>query len=222
MDSDWQRAHSPEQKEQRRAAILEAAAALFDERPIADISIGEVAKRAGVAKGSIYRYFATKEEVFLGLLQSDLDAWFEALVAALAGLSGKGSAAEVAALVVRTLRRRQVMIRLLSSLFFDIEKNLSLEAATAFKRWLLEEVGAAGAALEAALPGLSEGGGGRMLLRLNALVAGLWPMAHPAGNMKEVLAARGMAPLRVNFLEELEDAFAALLAGAVARGPGRR
>jgi len=143
VDAEWQRAHSPEQKEQRRAAILEAAAALFQERPIAEISIGEVAQRAGLAKGSVYRYFATKEEVFLGLLHAELDGWFDALVAALARSPAGASPASVSALVVQTLRSRETMIRLLAALFVDIEKNLSLEAARTFKRWLLERVGAA-------------------------------------------------------------------------------
>jgi len=209
----FQRAHSAEQKEQRREAILAAAAELFRERAIADISIGEVAERAGLAKGSVYRYFATKEEVFLGLLTRDLDVWFDAITATLRGAGCAASPESVASLVVASLRPRERMLRLLARLSSDIEQNLSIEAARVFKKWLLDRILAAGAAFEAALPALPEGAGARAILRLDALVSGLWPMAHPVGTMKKVLAAPRMAPLRLDFHGELEASFAALLAG---------
>jgi AcrR family transcriptional regulator len=209
----WQRAHSAEQKEQRREAILAAAAELFRERAIIDISIGEVAEHAGLAKGSVYRYFATKEEVFLGLLTVDLDAWFDEVTALLRALPCGATPGDVAALVVRTLGPRERMLRLLARLSSDIEQNLSIEAARVFKRWLLDRVLSAGEAFEAALPALPEGGGARATLRLAALVSGLWPMAHPVGSMKKVLATPKMAPLRLEFESELEASFGALLAG---------
>ncbi|MDC3959287.1 TetR/AcrR family transcriptional regulator [Polyangium jinanense] len=209
----WQRAHSAEQKEQRREAILGAAADLFRERSLDDISIGEVAERAGLAKGSVYRYFATKEEVFQALFLQGLGAWFDEVMPALRGLPRDTSPDDVAALVVRTLAPREPMLRLLAINSCDIEKNLSLEAARASQRWMLEHIVVAGAAFEAALPALPEGGGVRAILRLGALVSGLWPMGHPIGAMKKVLAAPKMAPLRVDFYGELEVSFAALLAG---------
>ncbi|MDI1444463.1 TetR/AcrR family transcriptional regulator [Polyangium sp. 6x1] len=209
----WQRAHSAEQKEQRREAILGAAAELFRERSIDDISIGEVAEHAGLAKGSVYRYFATKEEVFLALFLQALGAWFEEIMPLLRGIARDTSPYDVSALVVRTLAPREPMLRLLASNSCDIEQNLSFEAARASKRWMLEHIVVAGAAFEAALPGLPEGGGTRAILRLGALVSGLWPMGHPVGSMKKVLAAPKMAPLRVDFYGELEASFGALLAG---------
>lgn len=224
-DAGWQRAHSPEQKAERRGAILDAAAALFRERPIAAISIGEVAQRAGIAKGSVYRYFATKEEIFLDLLVRELEGWFDALGPALAPLASTARAGDppaLAACLVETLRPRETMLRLLSRLFSDIEENLSLEAVRAFKRWLLDRVGAAGGAIEAALPSLPAGAGARVVLRLNALVAGLWPMASPAGNTKKALSAPRMAPLRVDFFPELEAALGAMLAGMAAAPPAAR
>jgi len=211
--NEWQRAHSPEQKEQRKTAILTAAAALFQKRRLSEISIAEVAERAGLAKGSVYRYFRTKEEVFLELLRADLDVWFDALLAELAAAGRKGRAPAVASSMVKSLRPYETMLRLLAALFSDIEPNLSLKAARSFKRWALERVGAAGVALEAALPGLPTRSGAQAILHLHALIAGLWPMSHPLGNMKKVLATPEMAPLRVEFFTELEAALSSLLVG---------
>ncbi len=53
--------------EQRRAEILEAALALFSSKGFHDTTMEEVAHSAGVAKGTIYLYFQSKEHVLLAL-----------------------------------------------------------------------------------------------------------------------------------------------------------
>jgi AcrR family transcriptional regulator len=52
---------------QRRAEILEAALELYSSKGFHDTTMEEVAHAAGVAKGTIYLYFASKEHVLLAL-----------------------------------------------------------------------------------------------------------------------------------------------------------
>jgi AcrR family transcriptional regulator len=56
-------------KEARPGEILEAAYAIFIEHGFAAARLEDVAKRAGIAKGTIYRYFADKEALFLAVMQ---------------------------------------------------------------------------------------------------------------------------------------------------------
>ena len=56
--------------EARRAAILEAALEEFTARGYEGARLDDVAKRAGVAKGTIYLYFADKEALFQDLVRS--------------------------------------------------------------------------------------------------------------------------------------------------------
>src|SRR5215472_5985858 len=53
----------------RREAILEAALDEFSARGFAAARLEDVAKRAGVAKGTIYLYFADKEALFQELVR---------------------------------------------------------------------------------------------------------------------------------------------------------
>src|SRR5215213_3553561 len=56
--------------EERRAAILAAALEEFTARGYEGARLDDVAKRAGVAKGTIYLYFADKEALFQDLVRS--------------------------------------------------------------------------------------------------------------------------------------------------------
>ncbi|MGQ0636150.1 MAG: TetR/AcrR family transcriptional regulator [Planctomycetaceae bacterium] len=56
---------NPALLERRTEEILSAAAKLFAERGYADADTQELADRVGVGKGTLYRYFASKRELFL-------------------------------------------------------------------------------------------------------------------------------------------------------------
>jgi AcrR family transcriptional regulator len=58
-----------EKQAQTRAALIDAAAALFVDRGLHATSVEAIAARAGYTRGAFYANFATKEEVFAALLQ---------------------------------------------------------------------------------------------------------------------------------------------------------
>lgn len=66
------RGASPEKTAQTRQTIVDAALAEFLEKGFADSTIESVAKRAGVAKGLIYRYFEAKEALFSAVVQQEI------------------------------------------------------------------------------------------------------------------------------------------------------
>jgi AcrR family transcriptional regulator len=61
-----------EQSEARREAILAAALDEFAARGFAETRLDDIAKRAGVAKGTIYLHFLDKEDLFQELIRSAL------------------------------------------------------------------------------------------------------------------------------------------------------
>ena len=54
-----------ELQERRRAEILDTATAVFAENGFAAADVQEIANKTGVGKGTVYRYFPSKEELFL-------------------------------------------------------------------------------------------------------------------------------------------------------------
>lgn len=54
-------------KEEKRLDIARASIEFFAQKGIAQTSIDEIAKNAGVAKGTVYLYFKNKEEIILAI-----------------------------------------------------------------------------------------------------------------------------------------------------------
>jgi AcrR family transcriptional regulator len=63
--------------EERPKQILDAALAVFAERGLAAARLDDIAKRAGVSKGTIYLYFANKEELFRGVVRGTVISFIE-------------------------------------------------------------------------------------------------------------------------------------------------
>lgn len=59
--------------ETRRALVLDAARAVFEELGIEGANIREIARRAGYTPGAIYSYFDSKEAIYGALLAESLD-----------------------------------------------------------------------------------------------------------------------------------------------------
>jgi AcrR family transcriptional regulator len=77
--------------EQRRAAILEAAVAVFADRGFHSASIDDVATAAGISKALIYEHFESKQELYASLLDQEADELFARLAEAVAGISDPGA-----------------------------------------------------------------------------------------------------------------------------------
>ncbi|AUX40831.1 TetR family transcriptional regulator [Sorangium cellulosum] len=244
--SSTRRARKEEQKEERRQIIIDAAWQLFQETPYPEVTMAQVAERTRLAKGTLYLYFTTKEELFLAVVDQELTKWFEDVNLHLRALDAsrgeahtarprpartrrgaaappKDAAANVAALLATSLAARSAMTRLLTILHSVLEQNVSYEAALRFKLSLLTNVERTGSLLERCLPSLSPGQGGPLLIRMYALVIGMRQVCDPSDVIRDIRSRPDMALFRIDFGEELRTSFAVLLGAASAPplGPER-
>ncbi len=204
------RARGPEAKDERRRQLKDAAREVFDGGTFAEVTMAAVVGRAGLAKGTIYLYYRTKEALFLEVLADELDAWFEALGAELpAGAPPEASAGALA----DTLVARPRLLRLLALLHAVLEENVDVDTAREFKTRLAERLLAADAELGPRIPGFGRGDLARLLLRTHALVVGLGAMASPSAPVAAVLCDPALAFLRVDLRAELAAALADWLRG---------
>ncbi|HDR7517700.1 helix-turn-helix domain-containing protein [Bacillus mobilis] len=76
MKKDWLEeliaATNTDKRNERQMRILEAAVDMFGEKGYAATSTSEIAKRAGVAEGTIFRYYKTKKDLLLAVVMPTL------------------------------------------------------------------------------------------------------------------------------------------------------
>ena len=90
------RAVSDEDKSARRGEIMAAAKKVFARRGFHATTIADIAKQAGLAYGSVYWYFDSKDELFHALMAVEESALRNHVTAALAQMSEVGLPAESA------------------------------------------------------------------------------------------------------------------------------
>jgi len=134
-----QRARSAEQKALRRQAVLEAAETYF-------LEVGaQLAKKAGVVKGTLYLYFKTREELFLTLYEQSLIRWSQAFVAGLSDsmsspMSNPISSKAYAQALHNTALADGTFVPLLIRLEHVIEHNVAIPRLIESKRVFIRQV----------------------------------------------------------------------------------
>lgn len=215
-----QRAISGEEKLERREAILNAAVELLAGDDYHDISIARIARKAGLAKGTIFLYFRTKEELFLQLQMREYKSWFEDINRRLdASLQHKkeSSIYEFVENIMASVGGHPMMIRLTPILHVILERNIDYKTALEFKRFLLSEIYTTGRLIERCLPFLRKNDGSRFLLHLQVLLIGLIQLSRPAPLVKQVIEKEGMEVFQMNYEENLSEMLALLINGMKVR-----
>ena len=200
------RARSELDKIARHDDIVIEAGRAIDRLGVEAFTMDAVAAGLGLAKGTLYRYFATREALVLAVLRVDLVEWFGHIDHQLAGTSAAG----LDELLVRSLVDRPRMLQLLAVVPSTLERNVPFDLALDFKSFLLARTIHIGASIDRVLVA-PEGSGAQLIVRLNACLIGLYLGGHPAPVVTQVLDRPEFAPLRVDLAQELGHVTRALV-----------
>jgi AcrR family transcriptional regulator len=219
----FQRARSEEQRAARRRAVLDAAAAMLAEMPVARISLNELSRRAGLAKSNVLRYFDSREAVLLELLDVAWRGWLEQLAGELAdGVPAAAPLAErverVAAVLAGSLGRQPVLCDLLGAQAAVLERNVSPRVAADFKRAALGNTQRLAELVRARVAELGEPGAFQFVGAAGLVAGAVWVHTHPSAAMLAAYESDPeLAAMRLEFATVLRELLAVLLAGVLAR-----
>jgi len=214
-----QRAIQAEDKHERQQSILDAAARVLARSPERIANVAEVADEAGLAKGTVYLYFPSKEELLLAVHERNIDGFFRALLARLAD-SAPATVADVLALTHKYMVEPPLFLPLAARCFGMMGQGVPVEAALAFKQRMGERLSQAGAGLERHFTELKAGDGVALLRHSYALIIGLWQMspAAQAHNVACALPPFDESPVfSYDYAAEVDRALLALWGGTVGR-----
>ena len=215
------RAIATEDKAERRQEILDAVEALYLRHPDRMPSVAEVATRAGVAKGTVYLYFPSKEEMLLALHELHVERFFAQLGKKLRE-PGPLAFDDIFPITRDHMIRVPGYLALTSRCFGMMDREIPIEVAIAFKARVAQILMAAGAGLERHFKGLAPGGGLVILMHSYALIVGLWQLVHPNERFGKAMNRPEVKLLMLDYETEVEKALRALWTGAMNSKGGKQ
>ncbi|SDF56608.1 transcriptional regulator, TetR family [Lentzea fradiae] len=216
----FQRARTEEQRNERRRQILDAAAALLAEKPVADLTLTGLSHRVGLAKANVLRYFESREAVLLALLEAEIAGWLAEMdtTTPLEGGSARERADRFAELVATSLARRPALCDLMSAQSSVLEHNISAETAIRHKYAIRGHVDVLIGITRRHVPELSPEDSGHLLELLMLVSVAAWPASRPPQAVLDAYTADPeLGALRIDYAEMVRSAVALTAAGLLTR-----
>jgi AcrR family transcriptional regulator len=223
----FQRARSEEQREARRQAVLGAAAAMLAEMPVAEVTLNELSRRAGLAKSNVLRYFESREAVLLELLDAAWQGWLVQLDQDLSAAVDRSAPItsrcdRLAAVVAASLAAQPMLCDLISAQAAVLERNVSPQVAAQYKRASMACIDALGSLMRRCVPELGEQDAVKLAGATIMTTGALWPHTQPSAAMLVAYEDDPeLAAMRLDFTATIREVVEVMSAGLLARD-GRR
>ena len=130
---DYKRARTDEQKEERMSQIKKAADELFKSMPYTEINLSNIAEKLDWSRANLYKYVTTKEEIYLELTQDRMCEYLNSLITVFPE-GCKFSPETVAEIWTAQVASHEDYFRYVSFLLTIIERNVTVERLTVFKK----------------------------------------------------------------------------------------
>jgi AcrR family transcriptional regulator len=212
------RARTPENKERRTADLLGSARELAQAQGVRSLTLTAIATRAGVHVSGVRRYFESREEILLVLAGREWTDWAGAVAQRLDASERPMPSTTLARLLAGSLKERPLFCDLLAHAQVSLEREVSAASVRAYKVTALDAVARLTAALNRAIPGLTDEAARNLIAAATALAATLWQTANP-GEVLATLYAEdpGLAHAQAEFAPRMTEILDALITGLIAR-----
>ena len=201
---NYQRARSHEEKNERLNSILSAAERMFAENVYEACNLNVIAATVGITKTALYRYFRSKELIFLEIYKHQLAE----IVPSLQVCLQKKDAVGLSAL----LSSRPLFCRLSAILTTVLERPLSVAEARSFKLTVLQLLEPCVVTLVSE-HGFTPEAAAMWLMQLLVAVVGCWHVCHTSPMMNEALATPELACFQLNFDGLLQQQISMMMQG---------
>ena len=202
---------SPELTAARKEEIMKACEQLYRSMSFKEITLKEIGEVTSFTRTSIYNYFQTKEEIFLGLFQREYELWCEALEGIL-NCKEMLSRKQLADRIAETLSDRELMLKLLAVNLYDMEENSRLERLVAFKKAYGRSVDLMKQIVARFCLEWDDAARQSVVISALQFLHGLYPYAHHTEKQEEAMKQAGVLPVQMTVKEFAQIGLRRLLA----------
>lgn len=210
---DWQRATTDEQIESRKNDIFKAALSLFKERGYENVSFNGIAKEANFTKSNMYRYFKSKEDIFLSIFGEMFNTWQTDYIGELKRLNANESYVVFAQTWVDSYLKYPNFLDLIPLLFTSLEKNSSYNQLIKFKRMSKELLYHVALEVGRIYPSLNPDRAFKLINSSFATTSSFWASNFQNETLKEIYEQDEFKFLKPNFKEDLTSSIEIFLRG---------
>ncbi|MBI4854677.1 MAG: TetR family transcriptional regulator [Acidobacteria bacterium] len=197
------RAISDDLKDIRRESILNAVDFLLTKHSMQEISMENVAETIKLAKGTLYLYFKTKEELFLSLLERAYLSWFEEIEIWVSAQE-KVDIANFAEFIAESFSKKSTLLLLAPYSESILEKNILLERIIEYKRTMNLRLIALSLKISEKMPSVDVEKITLSFMFVHAAIVGLYFKAFPSKIMLEALKQPDLSKLKLDFKPSLQ------------------
>ena len=182
---------TPEQIAKKREEIVSACEQLYQTKSFREITLKDISEITSFSRPTIYNYFETKEEIFLGLFQREYDRWNKDLTAILSG-SEHLTKQELADGIANSLAGREQLLKLLSMNNYDMEANSRQELLNTFKQSYGRSMELTRMLLEKFCPDMSEADIQNFIYTFYPFMFGIYPYTEVTEKQRLAMKEAGI------------------------------
>ena len=210
---NWQRARTDEKKNERKQVIYQAAITLFKSSGYDKVSFNAIAAEAGFTKSNMYRYFSSKDDIFLSVFAELFESWVEDFDQQLQRLQQEVDAKVFADIWLNSLLAHEKLLDLMPILFVSLEKNSSFEQLLEFKRLSMNLLYRLTISITRIYPDIKDDKAFKLLTLSYAATASQWAASKQSEALEKIYQLDEFQALKPDFENDLITAIEIIIHG---------
>ncbi len=210
---NWQRARTDEKKNERKEAIYQAAFTLFKKNGYDKVSFNGIAVEAGFTKSNMYRYFSSKDDIFLSVFADLFCKWVGSFSQQLQSLEQEVDGRVFAQVWVSSLLEQPKLLDLMPILFTSLERNSSFEQLLEFKRLSMNLLYGLTLDITKIYPDIEGEKAFKLLTLSYAATANSWAATMQSEALKKVYQLDEFQALKPDFEKDLTTSIEIIIQG---------
>ncbi|NQZ27166.1 MAG: TetR/AcrR family transcriptional regulator [Colwellia sp.] len=210
---NWQRARTDEKRNERKGAIYKAAFTLFKKSGYDKVSFNGIAVEAGFTKSNMYRYFSSKEEIFLNVFADLFESWVNEYSKQLQTLEQDVQVETFAYAWFNSMLSHPRLLDLMPILFVSLERNSSFEQLLKFKRLAMNLLYSTTLDISRIYPEIAGEKAFKFLTLSYAATANYWAATMQSDALKKIYQLDEFQALKPDFEKDLTTSIEIIIRG---------